>query len=143
MRIAIASSSVAALFAMASPTTQAAAASVYAHVETKYEPNVIGPGNTSCTTNNDTRECSRLLDQPLLVTDQNGVPTGSQLLREVYAPGNTSGSPNFRLTGDAFALALPGSLHVSVTVEVKGMGGAFVPDISGIGEGTLYLNVVD
>jgi hypothetical protein len=51
MRIAIASSSVAALFAIASPTAQAATASVYAHVETKYEPNVIGPGNTSCTTN--------------------------------------------------------------------------------------------
>lgn len=175
MRIAIASSSAAILLALASPTVHAATATVYAHVETRYEPNVIGPGNTSCTTNNDTRECNRLLDQPLLVTDQNGVSTGSQLRREVFAATNTGGVPNFLLTGDAYALALPGSLHASVTVDVTGMGGAFVPGISGygyaavedririrsstldngtavtlstvfnitgIGEGTLYLNVV-
>lgn len=133
MRIGIASSSVAALFAIASPTAQAATACVYAHVETQYAPHVIGPNNTSCTTDNDTRECNRLLDQPLLVTDQNGVSTGSPLQREVFAPTNTGGVPNFLLTGDEHALALPGSLHASVAVEVTGTGAAFVPGVSGYG----------
>jgi len=174
MRIAFASSSAAVLFAVASPTVHAATASVYAQVETRYDPNVIGPSNTSCN-NNDTRECNRLLDQPLLVTDQNGVSTTSHLRREVFAPTNTGGVPNFLLTGNTYALALPGSLHASFRVEVSGTDGAFVPGISGygyaavedririrsstladgtavtlrtvfnitdIGEGTLYLNVV-
>lgn len=116
-----------------------------------------------------------MLDQPLLTSDQDGVSTASNLRREVFAPTNTGSVQNFLLTGDAFALALPGSLHASVTVEVTGTGGAFVPgisgygyaavedritirsstladgsavtlntifDITGIGEGTLYLNVV-
>ncbi|MDP3577264.1 PEP-CTERM sorting domain-containing protein [Methyloversatilis sp.] len=74
-----------------------------------------------------------MLDQPLLVTDQNGVSTASQLRREVFAPTNTGGVPNFLLTGNAHALALPGSLHASVTVAVSGTGGAFVPGISGYG----------
>jgi hypothetical protein len=124
LRIAIASSSAAVLFAFASPAGRAATASGRAHVETKYEPNAIGPDNTSCNTHNDARECNRLLDQPLLVTDQNGVSTASLLRREVFVPTSTGGVPNFLLAGNAHALALPGSLHASVTVEVSGTGGA-------------------
>lgn len=133
MRIVAAKTSVALFLAFASLSAQAATATVYAHVETVYEPNVLGPNNTSCTTNNATRECNRLLDAPLSVSDPDGVSASSALQRDVFAPGNTSAIPNFILTGNAAAQALPGSLHAVADVQVTGAGGASIAGISGYG----------
>ncbi len=133
MRIASATAALALLAALASPLALAAKATVMAHVETVYEPIAIGPGNTSCSSNNVMRECHQLLDQALLVGDPDGVSTSSQLKRDVFGPGNNSGTPNFIMTGQANALARPGSLHAWVEVQVTGAGGVAASGISGYG----------
>ena len=124
------------LLACASLPARAATATVYAHVENLHEPLAMGPGNTSCSTNNIVRQCYRLLDQALLVTDPDGVSVDSQFYRDVFTQGNTTGVPNFIFTGSANALALPGSLHASVEVQINGKGGTDIytpPGISGFG----------
>lgn len=133
MRLTASRSALALLLVSASLPAQAATATVYAHVETVYEPNVLGPNNTSCTSNNASRECNSLIDTPLLVTDPDGILVSSALRKEVFAAGNTSGVPNFVLTGSAAAQALPGSLHAVVDVQVNGAGGAAASGISGYG----------
>lgn len=123
MRFALWNLSVALLLALTSLSAQAATAWVAAHVETVFNRLTLGPGNTSCSTNNILRECNQLVDEPLLGTDPDGVWVSSELYHDVFLPGNVSSVPNMVFTGNAIARARPGSLHASVEVKLVGTGG--------------------
>lgn len=123
MRIAFWNLSVPLLLALTSLSAQAATAWVAAHVETVFNRLTLGPGNTSCSTNNILRECNQWVDEPLLGSDPDGVWVSSELYHDVFLPGNVSSVPNMVFTGNAIARARPGSLHASVDVRLDGTGG--------------------
>lgn len=115
---------------------------MYAHVENLHNPLTMGPGNTSCSTNNIGRQCNRLLDQPLPVTDPDGVSVASELDRDLFIRSNVTNVPNFTYTGSASARALSGSLHASVEMQINGKGGRDIftpPGLSGYG----YVEIED
>jgi hypothetical protein len=132
MRFALWNLSAALLLALASLSAQAATAWVGAHVETVFNRLTLGPGNTSCSTNNILRECNQLIDEPLLAGDPDGVWVSSELYHDVFLPGNVSAVPNMVFTGNAIARARPGSLHASAEVKLVGTGGG-PPGISAYG----------
>lgn len=109
---------------------------VHSQVENLFERLAFGPQNTSCGSTTIARQCIRLLDQPLLVTDPDGVSVSSRLDRDLFNPDNDTGAPNFVFTGTASAKALPGSLHASVDIQIGGKGGRTAttpPGLSGYG----------
>lgn len=111
----------------------AATATVISYVDSSFNPNGVGLG--SCVSGESSsfdRKCHRLNDEPLLVTDPDGVRTQVSFQREIFLPSNTGQVPNRLLTGFAQAYALPGSLHAEVEVQVDGFGGGVSGGVTGL-----------
>lgn len=110
------------LLGIAGSAAMAATATISTEVNSLFDPNGVssqfGCGNDST--------CDRdlLEDEPLLVSDRDGVSASSSVSYSFFSSLNTTSVPNFSYTGSAQARALPGSLHASAEVQITGTGGS-------------------
>lgn len=134
MNIRLASGSLVTAMLFACAPALAATATAISFLNMSYEPNILGPNNTSCTSSNVSfYECDRVLDAPLLATDPDGVRSEVTFYREAYSPLGDGSTPDGILKGQARAYALPGSLHAEVEVQLTGRGYSPGNGISGFG----------
>ena len=102
------------------------------YVDMQRDLSQLGVG-ISCAGNSAGFECDQAFDAPLLASDIDGVNTRVDFARALYRPGSTSVAPDGVLTGNARASSTlaPGTA-VTFTTHL---------DISGMGQGDLYLRV--